>query len=324
MTLTSMATSMLAAVGSSAPAAVTSLLGGHTQAERLLRLHTPLGADVLFAEDLHSWECIGPFIGPALPGNAQLGPARAGMRLVVHAFSADAHLELKTLIGQPALVELLCQDSRDELRPWHGHIVAAALTGSDGGLARYRLVIEPWLAVLAHRVDSFVFQDLSVPQIIDAVFADYQGQGQLAPLWRWDLADASVYPRRSLCTQYQESDLDFVQRLMLEEGLFCWWEHTGAADDDTLGSHTLVIADHNGAFAENRQPVVRFTHSDHSFGEDSLTRWRSVQRVASARVDLSSWDHRSRSTRPVQAGVEGGPLAELSISDTPSSYAYES
>jgi len=246
------------------------------------------------------------------------------MRLVVHVLCEDTHLELKALIGQPALVELLCQDSRSELRPWHGHIVAAALIGSDGGLARYRLVIEPWLAVLQHRIDSYVFQDLSVPQIIDEVFADHAGQGKLAPAWRWDLADADVYPRRSVCVQYQESDLDFVERLMLEEGLFCWWEHQGAADDDTLGSHTLVISDHNGAFTENRQPVVRFTQSDHSLGEDSLTQWRGVQQVASARVDLSSRDHRSRDARPVQADVAGARLAELGIHDTPGAYAYES
>ncbi|MCA6218091.1 hypothetical protein KGA65_16265, partial [Ideonella sp. B7] len=131
-------------------AAWTSLLGGLTQDSRLLHLHTPLGPDALFAEDVHVWEGIGPQQGPSLsddiPG-LDLGPTRAGLRLVVHALSTDTHLELKQLIGQPALLELLCQDSRGELRPWHGHVVAAALVGSDGGLARYRLVIEPWLAL---------------------------------------------------------------------------------------------------------------------------------------------------------------------------------
>ena len=33
--------------------------------------------------------------------------------------------------------------------------------GSNGGLARYRLVIEPWLAFLRQRVDSYVFQGLT-------------------------------------------------------------------------------------------------------------------------------------------------------------------
>ena len=47
------------------------------------------------------------------------------------------------LIGQPALLELLTSQSRTALRPFYGHITRAELLGSDGGLARYRLVIEP-------------------------------------------------------------------------------------------------------------------------------------------------------------------------------------
>ena len=327
-----------------AASALSGLMGGGlTQAQRLLRVHTPLGDDVLFAEDLEAWEGVGPANGPALGDaefdggsamavdvdaawafDASLGPARAGMRLVVHALASDAHLSLKTLIGQPALVEMLCQDSATEMRPWHGHVVAAGLMGSDGGLARYRLVIEPWLSALAHNVDAWAFQDMSVPEILDDLFGGYDGQGQLVPAWRWDLADASVYPKRSLCIQYHESDLDFALRLMREEGLVCWWEHTGDATSASLGSHTLVIADHNDAFAANVQSTVRFTASDHTLGEDSLERWTSVNRVASASVALRSRDHRGLGSRPVGATAgDAAPMSELAIVDVPGAYAYE-
>jgi len=343
--------SLLTDAATAAVPGLSGLLGGLTQQQRLLRLHTPLGTDALFAEDVELWEGVGPVNGPALgdaPADARgasggmsadaawafdasLGPIRAGLRLVVRALSTDAHLELKTLIGQPALVELLCQDSRTDLRPWHGHIVAAALMGSDGGLARYRLVIEPWLGALAHKTDAWVFQGLSVPQILDELFGAWQGSGgagQLSPAWRWDLSDATVYPKRSLCIQYFESDLDFALRLMREEGLFCWWEHSGDADSASLGAHTLVIADHNGAFAANPQARVRFTASDHTLGEDSLTRWTSVNRVASARVAMRSRDHRGLGARPVEASVTSNgsapsPMGELAIVDVPGAYAYE-
>ena len=325
-----------------AASALSGLPGGLTQSQRLLRVHTPLGADVLFAEDIEAWEGVGPMNGPALGDaefdggssmavdnastwafDASLGPARAGLRLVVHALASDAHLELKTLVGQPALVELLCQDNAFERRPWHGHIVAAGLMGSDGGLARYRLVIEPWLSALAHNVDAWAYQDMSVPQILDDLFGGYDGQGRLVPAWRWDLADASVYPKRSLCIQYHESDLDFALRLMREEGLVCWWEHAGDASSASLGTHTLVIADHNGAFATNVQPVVRFTASDHTLGEDSLERWTSVNRVASASVAMRSRDHRGLGARPVEAMAGEAPMGELAIVDVPGAYAYE-
>jgi hypothetical protein len=53
---------------------------------------------------------------------------------------ATARLELKSLMGQPVLVELLTQQSRVALRPFHAHVSSVALLGSDGGLARYRLL----------------------------------------------------------------------------------------------------------------------------------------------------------------------------------------
>ena len=50
---------------------------------------------------------------------------------------------------------------------------------------------------------------MTVFDILDAVFAAYRGQGKLAPAWRFDIIDRALYPRRSLSTQYQESDLAF-------------------------------------------------------------------------------------------------------------------
>ncbi|NML15479.1 type VI secretion system Vgr family protein [Azohydromonas caseinilytica] len=311
---------------------------GPVQDTRLFQLHTPLGPEVLIGEALDVWEAVGPRPGPALddaaPGwsdgieawalDAAPGPACAGLRLVVHALSTDARLDLDALIGQPALVELLCQDSVDELRPWHGRVISAALLGADGGLARFRLVIEPWLTFLALRSGAFVFQDRTVPEIVDALFSRPLDGGRLAPAWRWDLRDASAYARRSLCVQHHESDLDFVQRLLLEEGLFCWWEHEGDRDGPALGRHTLVLADHNGAFTPNPQRRVRFTRSDATLGADSLTRWRDGAGVAPARVGMLSRDYRGLEARPVRGPVGAAPaLPALAQGDAPGPYAYE-
>jgi type VI secretion system secreted protein VgrG len=290
---------------------------GPNQNQRLLRLHTPLGPNVLLAERMHGTETIGP--------RASEGSAEAGFKFEVLALSTNAHLQLKDLIGQPVRLDLLTQQSRTELRPFHGHVTAFALLGSDGGLARYKLTIEPWLSFLGHRQDAWVFQDKTVMQIIDEVFADYQAQGQLAPAWRWELADASVYPRRSLCMQYHESDLAFVQRLLAEEGLFCWFEHS-AAEGDSLGQHTLVIADHNGCFKPNAQPQVRFTQSAAaSFNEDSLTRFHEARSVTPTAMAAASWDYATVQQASAQAqgeqGDQGGP--SLTLRDQPGAYAYE-
>jgi type VI secretion system secreted protein VgrG len=291
------------------------LSGTPTQNERLIRLRTPLGAEVLLAERVSLQEHIGPGT-----------QTQAGFRAEVIALAADTHIELKRLIGQPALIELELADG--STRPWHGHITGFALIGSDGGLARYRLIIEPWLAFLSARQDSWVFQDASVIDVIEELFADYQAQGKLAPAWRFELADAAVYPQRSLCIQYQESDLDFINRLLLEEGLFCWWEHE-AAEGDNLGRHTLVIADHNGAIKANAQPRVRYTQSAASLAEDSLTRWRTQAAVHTARLEQASQDYRSNGGAVAlraqsQSGLQvPDSLSALTLTDVPGLYAYE-
>ncbi|MBP7484423.1 MAG: phage late control D family protein, partial [Aquabacterium sp.] len=148
------------------------------------------------------------------PGHA------AGFGIDLLAVSTRTDLHAPDLLGQPVLLELLTAHSTTTLRPFHGHVTRFELMGTDGGLARYRLHIEPWTAFLAQRTDAWVFQDQNVLDITEAVFADYQAQGRLMPQWRIDVADREAFARRSLCTQFNETDLAFLQRLWAEEGLF--------------------------------------------------------------------------------------------------------
>ncbi len=84
-----------------------------------------------------------------------------------------------------------------------------------------------------------------------------------------------MYARRSLTTQYQETDFAFLERLLAEEGLFCWYEHADGGDD-ALGSHALVIADHNAAFPADPQGSVRLHRADVTEPDDTIQSWRAV------------------------------------------------
>ena len=274
------------------------------QHDRLLRLHTSLGRDVLVAETLRARES---FDG-------------GGFRLELTALSTDAHLPLDGLLGQPLLLELLTADSRTDLRPFHGHVTACELLGSNGGLARYRLVVEPWLAFLGQRVDSYVFQDMTVVEIVEDLFADYGEAGSLVPAWRWDLADRSAYPRRSLTTQYEETDLAFLHRLLADEGIFYWFEHEGAKDDETLGRHVMVLADHMDACTD--AGAVRFHRADATERKDAIQQWSPVRRWQTGRLARASWDYRSLAMRPASAEgeVHGDVVPE--DEDTAGPYAW--
>ena len=281
--------------------------GGFSQATRLLKLSTPLGQDVLLAECVRGEEGLG-----------------LGYVFHIAALSLDAAIPLKSLIGQPILLELRTAAGAENWRPFHGHVTAAELAGANGGFARYNLTMQPWTAFLAHGRDSRVFQDLAVPDILEVVFTRYQGQGMLAPAWRFDLLDRAAYPKRSICSQYQESDWAFAERLMSEEGLFYYAEHTGDAGSASLGSHTLVIADHNGSFKPNAQASIAYSQPGAVMPQDTMDRWRMQLRQQTNGIELSSWDYRALGGRPISAtGAHDGTMALVSR-DAPGAYAYPS
>ena len=285
---------------------IVSLLGSFTQATRLLRLTTPLGSNTLLAESVRGEESIS-----------------AGYTFTISALSTDADISLRALLGQPALLELLTVNG-GQARPFHGYLTAVEMNGANGGMARYTLTLQPWTAFMAHGRDSRVFQDMTVFDILDAVFGAYQGRGKLAPEWRFEIADRDIYPIRSLTTQYQESDLAFAERLMSEEGLFYFFEHAGDADSASLGSHPMVIADNNGAFKPNEQAAIRYTQPGAVMKEDSIDRWRSELRLQTNGIELRSWDYRTLDARTVSAASVQSDGAELVSKDVPGAYAYAS
>ncbi|MFZ6747644.1 type VI secretion system Vgr family protein [Undibacterium sp. Ren11W] len=285
-------------------------LGDWTQHQRVLRLNTPLGPNQLMAESFTGVESLSE-----------------GFKFEIIALSGNAHLALRSLIGQTVLLELMTANASTALRPFHGHVTRVETLGSNGGLARYKLIVEPWTAFMALRRDSTTYQDMSVLDILESIFKDYQGQGKLVPAWRLEIADLSAYPKRSLTTQYQESDLAFVQRLMSEEGLFSWVEHLGDPASATLGSHTLVIADNNAAFKPNAQASINFTQPGAVMKSDSMDRWRSERRWQTTAVEVASWDYRSINTRPVVAHSSANNSSDSSSlvsQDAPGAYSYES
>lgn len=331
-------------------------LGGWQSAARLFRLHTKLGSEALLVERVEGIEqIIGAPLPPTaqslLPnrrnvppgalasqqadvpqimlGHTPLAPALAinadhtdtallcGYRFEVTVLSANSGLDLADLLGSAALLEWQTASSRDTLRPLHGHISAAESLGSNGGLARYRLVIEPWLSFLRYRQDSWVFQHQTVAEVLNTIFSDYQDSGALVPAWRLALADR--YPQRSLLTQYRETDWHFVSRLIASEGLVCWFEHTGDPDSTTLGRHTLVISDRLGfdaACQANPESPLRYHRASSTEQRgDSFQGWREQRAQQIARVRLSSYDDRTLSNQTVEASLpnrtERGPATAL-------------
>jgi type VI secretion system secreted protein VgrG len=268
-------------------------------------------------------------LSTALPDLA-LVPERLVMRealsqpyeLVLDALSASRHLALKDLIGQEMTVELLGSDGA--YHPWHGYVLQAAQLGGDGGLARYRLTMRPWLWLLALRRDSRVFQDLCAQQIIERVFAGF-AQAEFV----FQLA-APLRPR-SLCMQYHESDLDFVARLLAEEGLSYHFEQlsgeqAASATQAGRARHRLVITDEQAARPDLGE--VRFTSAHDTAWQagqhDAVTAFAATRRLATNAVTLGAWDYKQLSAHSasVSTALDVGDVPWLEHHDGAGAYRY--
>ena len=186
----------------------------YTQANRPMRVETPLGPDALLLEGLSGVE------GVSRPFSFRLD-----------LLSEDDAVSPADLLRQSVTVTLTLAGG-DE-RTFHGLVRRFVQEGRAEELTSYQAEIVPWLWFLSLSRECRIHQNLSVPEILETVF---RGLGHAD----FELRCTKSYPKREFCVQYRETHLDFVSRLMEEEGIFYFFEHTPER-------HLLVIADDNGA-----------------------------------------------------------------------------
>jgi type VI secretion system secreted protein VgrG len=196
-------------------------------------------------------------------------------RFEIDALSVSTDLDLSVFIGEELGIGLLQPDG--SRRAWHGLCTQASWLGADGGVARYRLRLEPALSLLALRRDSYIFQDKDARDIVTELLTDY-------PQLRFDFDVTSALSMRPVCTQYRESDLAFFMRLLASEGLSWCFEH------DQQG-HRLVIFDSRAlAPATPGGDILRFHGVRATEEDDAIDVFAARRQVAANGVSISSWD----------------------------------
>jgi type VI secretion system secreted protein VgrG len=204
----------------------------------------------------------------------------------VDALSTSTDLDLSAFIGEELTVGLLQPDG--SRRMWHGLCTGASWLGADGGVARYRLRLEPALSLLALRRDSYIFQDKNVRDMVCELLADY-------PQLRFDFDLTQELLPRAVCTQYRESDLDFFTRLLASEGLSWRFEHDQADDGEDgahgQAKHRLVVFD--SRTVAPHMPggeVIRFHGVRATELDDAIDGFRARRTAQANAVTISSWD----------------------------------
>jgi type VI secretion system secreted protein VgrG len=197
-------------------------------------------------------------------------------QLTLQLLSEDDAVDPASILREPFLVAIGLPDGSD--RFIHGFCNRFAQRGKGEDLTSYEAEIVPWLWFLSLNQDCHVFQEMTVLEILDEVFGKY-GHAD------YEIRCVESYPVKEYCVQYRESDLDFVSRLMEEEGIFYFFEHSEEG-------HKLIIADDSSAIqeCEGQEQFRVATTPDARFDEDIIEELEREHQVYTTRVTLTDYD----------------------------------
>ncbi|MBG5917771.1 type VI secretion system Vgr family protein [Providencia stuartii] len=98
----------------------------------------------------------------------------------------------------------------------HGVVTDFRRLSGSADEARYQLVIEPFFALLRHQIRSHrFFINQSIPDVVEQILREHNFKG-----WEFEFNLEKTYPKREQINQINESDRQFIERLLSEVGIF--------------------------------------------------------------------------------------------------------
>lgn len=193
-------------------------MGIFGQDERLLKFTTPLGEDVLLPERVQGSEGISELFSYTLDLLA----------------TPDTTIEPKKIAGQKVTLSIQADDKGNK-RYINGYVASFEVRGGDKEFNSYRAVIVPNIWVLTLNKNTRVFQDKTVTDVVKEVLSPYN----ISP----SIETSNTYTPMEYCTQYRETDFDFISRLMEQHGILYYFKHTENDHTFTLQDTSSKLAD---------------------------------------------------------------------------------
>ncbi len=204
-------------------------------------------------------------------------------RFEIELVSDDPEIDFSDVIDQPATLTMYRGDAPSEVDGIVTSLQQLHQTGKQSEFRYgYRAVLEPRLSRLTFSMQSRVFQNRTVEEIV-AQILDEAGVDV-----EFDLTDSSAL--REYTTQYKETDLAFVQRLLEFEGIRYSFRHEG-------GAETLVVSDDAKAAAPiEGDAEIPYSHADGLRPTDSLETIRDFvleQRLVTGKTRVKDYNYRT-------------------------------
>lgn len=220
--------------------------------------------------------------------------------------SEDTAIVFDDVVGRDAVLTIGVGEER---RYVHGIVRRFEQMDEGRNITAYELQLVPRVWRLLHRHDSRIFQELTVPRIIESVL---QTAGITAKQFRMNVV--GTYRPREYCVQYRESDWHFIERLTEDEGIYYFFEHHGE-------DHVLVFADApwlHQPIAGSSQVLFRPSLGGLTSGEH-VTRFRRMEEVRPGKVALRDWNFKKPELQ-LDGSASADKDTDLEIYDYPGDY----
>ena len=174
----------------------------------------------------------------------------------------------------------------------HGIITRLEWLSTSKDQSHYRLKLSSRLSLLGYTRQCALYQNQSVPEVVEQVLRKHGLEGL-----DFEFRLERTYPPREIITQWRETDLEFIQRILSEVGIY--WR---TVMDDVRGLDTYLLADSQ----LNYQFDVRLPYSEPSglFDGAAESVWdvRTWHTLATGAVATRDYNYRTAST-PMDATV---------------------
>ena len=247
-----------------------------TQKNRELSILTPLAEDelVLFKATITE-ELSKPFL------------------IKAELLSENDNISFNELMGQNVTISV--DTPSEDNRYFNGIVTQFNQLSNKFGLYRYEAIISPWLWLLNLSENCRIFQQITYIDILKEVF-------QELGISDFSIETMGDYAVQDYVVQFNESDFNFVTRIMEQEGIFYYFTHLNK-------KHTLVLTDsvsqatHLGSYAyfppEEKSPHIT---------DDVITSWQSFKTVKTGGIRLTAFDFECPSK--VLETITSDPLTE--------------
>ncbi|MCG8216172.1 type VI secretion system Vgr family protein [Brenneria goodwinii] len=183
-------------------------------------------------------------------------------------------------------------------RAVHGVVTQFQRLSASADEVRYQLTLEPRLALLANAGRPAIYQNQSVPEIVEQILRrQHQFEG-----WQFEFRLRNRYPPREQVMQWQESDRAFIDRLLAEVGIWYRFEM-----DARLKREVVVFADDQQFYQFDVSLPLRSPSGMNDNGVESVWGLSSAHQVVSQSVRVKDYNYRQAGDGlQTEAEVSGG------------------